>query len=224
MNVQPYFPEPIVVPGNVADERYSTRLGFIRRVAAGHYVSIFAILGAAAGLRVTLPGTTAAIGALLLLLVLSMLRNFAGHSRLELAGNALLFAPLLLALGIVAKGMAEVGIPLWSIPIAATCSVGYVAVCGRDFSFLGQFTISLVATLVALVALALSGMVQFGEAAVGAVIAAAFLGYYVYDLAALLTRRRLGEELSAVVDLYRDVLNFLTYSFRVVQHWRNFRI
>jgi hypothetical protein len=55
---------------------------------------------------------------------------------------------------------------------------------------------------------------------------AAGLGYvlfFVYDLAALLSRRRLREVPAAVADLYRDLLNFITYSVRIVLHWRRFR-
>ncbi|HCD99673.1 MAG TPA: hypothetical protein DER07_01365, partial [Armatimonadetes bacterium] len=53
---------------------------------------------------------------------------------------------------------------------------------------------------------------------------AAYLFFLVYDLAAVLTRRLPKEEWGAVVDLYRDALNFLTYSVRVVRHWRKHRI
>ncbi|HRI42806.1 MAG TPA: hypothetical protein PLL78_10235 [Fimbriimonadaceae bacterium] len=224
MNVQPYFPEQIVEPGNVADERYSTRLGFVRRVAFGHYLTILAGTWVAGSLHAQLPAPTAAMVAGGLLLVLSMLRNFAGHSRLELVGNALLLAPLLIVLGLLARAGIDRGIPLWSIPIAATCAMGYVAVCGRDFAFLGQFAMSFLGTVAVLVALLLNGIVPLSAVASASGVAAAYLAYTVYDLAALLTRRRLGEELSAVVDLFRDVLNFLTYSFRVIQHWRQFRI
>jgi hypothetical protein len=46
----------------------------------------------------------------------------------------------------------------------------------------------------------------------------------VYDNASLLARRRLGEELGAVVDLYRDVLNVFGWVVRVLAHWRKHRI
>jgi FtsH-binding integral membrane protein len=51
-----------------------------------------------------------------------------------------------------------------------------------------------------------------------------YLSYLVYDLAALLTRRRLGEEVGAVLDLYRDVLNMFSYPIRVWKHWRTHKI
>ena len=47
-----------------------------------------------------------------------------------------------------------------------------------------------------------------------------FIFYVVYDLSALLTRRRLGEEMGANADLFRDILNFTTYWARVRSHWR----
>ena len=62
------------------------------------------------------------------------------------------------------------------------------------------------------------------QAGIGCVVGTiAYLAYFVYDLAALQTRRRLGQELGGVMDLYRDVLNFTTYPIRVVQHWRRHR-
>jgi hypothetical protein len=46
----------------------------------------------------------------------------------------------------------------------------------------------------------------------------------VYDLAALMSRRRQHETWAAVADLFRDVLNVFGYSYRVVRHWRRHRI
>jgi FtsH-binding integral membrane protein len=51
-----------------------------------------------------------------------------------------------------------------------------------------------------------------------------YLTYWVYDLASLLARRRRGEELAAVVDLYRDVLNIFGYVARCIGHWKKHRI
>ena len=51
-----------------------------------------------------------------------------------------------------------------------------------------------------------------------------FVIYWVYDLASLLARRRQGEELAAVVDLYRDVFNFFGYAVRMIKHWQKHKI
>ena len=53
---------------------------------------------------------------------------------------------------------------------------------------------------------------------------AAYLFYYVYDLASILKRRRPNEILMAALDLHRDFLNFFSYSIRVIRHWYKFRI
>ena len=53
---------------------------------------------------------------------------------------------------------------------------------------------------------------------------AIYLTFYVYDLASLLARRRIGEEWAAVVDLYRDVLNVFGWIVRVFAHWRKHKI
>ena len=56
------------------------------------------------------------------------------------------------------------------------------------------------------------------------VLGLAYFSYYIYDLAALLQRRKGQDPWLAVMDLYRDILNFVSYTFRVIHHWRNFRI
>ena len=50
------------------------------------------------------------------------------------------------------------------------------------------------------------------------------LFYLVYDLASLLSRRKSDESWASVVDLYRDVFNFLGYFPRVMIHWNRHRI
>lgn len=223
MNVQPYFPEPLVVEGNVADERYLVRLGFVRRVVAVHYVSILAIAIVAATTRATDLGLAAWVVAGSLL-ALSLTRRLAPHSRADLAVSALLMGPLLISLGLLAGYGASVGMPWWPTLVACTAAAGYTALCGRDFSFVGQFAMSAIATIVVVATAAILGRATTGEAMLGLILALSYLFYFVYDLAALLTRRRLGEEFAAVVDLFRDCLNVISYSFRVVDHWRKFRI
>jgi hypothetical protein len=57
----------------------------------------------------------------------------------------------------------------------------------------------------------------------GILAAIGYICYFVYDLSMLVKRRRMGEEVAAVADLYRDLINFVTYSVRVYFHWRKFR-
>jgi len=116
------------------------------------------------------------------------------------------------------------GFPIWSAVYGVGFAYIYTFVCGRDFSFVGQFVLSLIVSSVALslLSLALNHKGIYAAEALGW--NAIFLSYFVYDGASLLSRRRVGEEIAAVVDLYRDVINFFGYVPRVVHHWHKHRI
>lgn len=224
MNIQPYFPEPDVVPGNVAAERYGARLSFVRRVIVGHFLTVVVIGVVALQTSSDFNPELALWIALACLLLLTIARRLAPHSKWDALASAVLMFPLLASLGVLVRSGIEYGLPLWSIGIAAVGAFLYGFSCGRDFSFLGQFVLASLGTIVAVVGLAILGYLGTNMALAACTIAVAYLAYFVYDLAALLTRRRLGETIGAVADLYRDLLNFTTYSFRVVQHLRKFRI
>lgn len=131
---------------------------------------------------------------------------------------------MLLALGWTIRWALDLGWPVWSLGLPLAGVAFYTIACGRDFSFIGLWMLSavlIVGTVSVVAWLTHPGLLSSVNAATFAL---AYLSYYVYDLAALLTRRRRGEEIGAVVDLYRDVLNFTTYTGRIVQHWRKFRI
>lgn len=224
MNIQPYFPEPDVVPGNAAAESYGARLRFIRQVIGLHFLTVASIGVVAYKTPSDLNSRPALWGALACLLALTLVRRLAPHSKWDFAASFVLLFPLLASLGVLVRSGIEFGLPLWSMGIGAVCALLYATLCGRDFSFLGQFTIAGAATIVANIVLASLGHLGTTGALAACTIALSYLAYFVYDLAALLTRRRLGEVLPATADLYRDVLNFTTYSFRVVQHLRKFRI
>jgi FtsH-binding integral membrane protein len=128
------------------------------------------------------------------------------------------------ATGQVARELQEGGFAVVLVLFAALAATLYAALCGRDFSFVGQFVLSWLAVSIA------SGLLFFvGETAgntviSGWVLASAWLFYFVYDLAALLTRRKRGEEVHAIADLFRDILNFITYPWRVYRHWKSIRV
>jgi FtsH-binding integral membrane protein len=219
-----YIPEPLEVPGNVTQEPYPRRLAFLRRVGALHLLSILVIAVIA-----TLPVPDVEISMLgvwlaAALLGLSLLRIAIRGSRNEgLLSSAIL--PVVLGLaGVLIKQLWDVGIPAWSAGVGVAAAVAYAMLCGRDYSFVGQFMLALIASSVLLagVIVALGMSREAGAIALGW--NAVFLFYYVYDLASLQARRRLGEELGAVVDLYRDVLNVFGYVFRVIHHWHKHRI
>lgn len=224
MHVPPFMPQPIEIPGNVATERYRVRLGFVRRVSALHLLSVGIV---AAAVSAPFPERTIwwpAVGTLGSLVVLTLVRALARGRRREQLLSLCLFPVLLAFLAWLVRDLAAMGWPMWAPAIGVGCAAAYALTCGRDLSFVAMVVIP------AFVSSLLIGLAAFTTGLSGrqGILALAlnfgFLFFVVYDLASLLSRRRLGEEIGAVVDLYRDILNFLGYGVRVVQHWRRYRI
>lgn len=224
MYVPNYVPEPLEVPGNVTQERYPLRLVFIRRVVALHFLSVGAVAASTwvAFPRVGWLPTTVLLA--LSLVGLDLLRIFCRGQMVEARLSAR-FAPVLVLLaGWAAREAIAAGFPAWALAAGPAAMLLYTAVCRQDFSFVGGFVLSLIASSVAVAWVAIAAGTEGTRAAVALVANAAFLFYYVYDLASLLARRRRGEELAAVVDLYRDVFNVFGYVPRVISHWRKHKI
>jgi len=101
----------------------------------------------------------------------------------------------------------------WVIGMAA-----YTALCGKDYSHVG----SCVLVSLWLIAAAVSIHFAFSLSAAQAVLlTAGFLGvnlYWHYDLAMILQRRAINEAPAAVFDLFRDVLNCVSYPVRVYRY------
>lgn len=225
MVVPNYVPEPIEIPDNVTEQPYAVRVQFIRRMQAYQAISIVAV-GAIAALwqspKVSLGGSLLIL--LAMLIVLCLIRIGTRRTRREVTLSSI-FLPVLLVLVAVAVNRAYfAGFPVWAPLFGVGLAYIYTLVCGRDFSFVGQFVLSLIASSVALAALSLAMGHQGLYAAEALGWNAVFLSYFVYDGASLLSRRRVGEELGSVVDLYRDVLNFFGFVPRVVHHWHKHRI
>jgi len=224
VNVQPYFPEPIAVSDNIGADRYDVRHRFIRAVVAGYLGSL--VIPAALPIVLSEPVPLSISGATVVaaLLILSLIRKLAPHGRADLLAIALCALPVLGGRGALTHALTALGWPVWMLGLAIGFAGLYTFLCGRDFSFLGQYVLALGATLPVAIPLAWWLGIPPARVAWTSLAAAAFLFFWVYDLAALLTRRRKGEEVQAVADLYRDCLNILSYSFRVIDHWRKFRI
>ena len=222
MHIQPYFPEPIEVRGNVANERYAVRLSFIRAVLAGHALSVAAIVAVAIAYVPVLNATALSLFLFADLLALTLVRRFFPGKSLEGALSFLILLPTLFAVGCLVRIAHEGGAPVWLVFLSYLVASVYGALCGRDYSFVGQFVITVMALTTVTVVSVLIGALVWQEALLWWSVSTAFVFYFVYDLAALLRRRRLGEEPAAVADLYRDLLNFTTYSVRVFLHWRRF--
>lgn len=222
MHVQPYFPEPITVRGNVAAESYGVTLRFIRTVMGGHFLSV-ALTAGVAGFPPVVDTQAAVRVFLACLLALTLVRRLLKGGAADNLVSLALLVPTVASLGTLVRLGYDAGLPVWIPFLAYLLACAYGAVCGRDFSFVGQFVITAASLTVALVAASLIGWLGWPEAALWGLGALALGLYYTYDLAALLSRRRLQEAPAAVADLYRDLLNFLTYSVRIVLHWRRFR-
>ncbi|MEQ1935041.1 MAG: hypothetical protein ABL962_14375 [Fimbriimonadaceae bacterium] len=223
MYVPPFIPQQIEIPGNVAQESYSVRLGFVRRTVGFHFLTIVAIL-AISYLPLNLGIRDSIILTLASLVALSLVRGLVKGKHYEQVLSAL-FAPMLFyGLGQLIAGGSTRGWPQWTVIIGPAAAWIYSMLCGRDLSFVGMWVMSSLAKTLVSCGLALAGVFSWQIALEILLIGYAYLAFFVYDLACLLTRRRLGEEGGAVLDLYRDLLNCITYPIRIIQHWRKHRI
>lgn len=224
MNVPPFIPPQIEVTGNVAEAPYQVRTVFVKRVVCLHTAFVALILSIS---LLPWPTTNLEAGALLTLaalLVLSLVRGVAKGWRHEQALSSICLPALAGGLALMTRSGVSAGIPFWVFGVVPLTMLAYVLLCGRDLSFVGMFTVGCL-IIVATFGIAFGiGELQGANAGEIAVVLIGFTLYFVYDLAALQTRRRLGEEVGAVLDLFRDLLNFTTYPIRVVNHWRRHRI
>ena len=223
VHIQPYFPEPIEVSENIASRSYQETLRFTRTVIAGHAASVVAVIAGYFWLPGVLDLGASAAAFAVGLLALTLLRRFTNGGWLDNVGSLLLLIPTLGALSLVAQSVAALGAPVFVLAIGYLFLVLYACLCGRDFSFVGQYVLALGATILTVVVLAAMGRIGWLTVLNGSVLAAGFNFYFVYDLAAMMRRRRSGEQPAAVADLYRDQFNFITYAVRIVLHWRKFR-
>lgn len=225
MQPQPYFPEAEELPGNVAGLDYDVRLAFIRTVIDRFTLSLLTVcLGSVFFLQFapdytrSLPrAALATFGALIVASTLRKIRMGGEPDRLSIW-------VLPFILGTMARlgaSLVQAGVNLNLVPVAAISIWLYRLLCGRDFSFLGMFVLGIIPLGLSA---AMFRVLPLGGGGWSLVIGVSLLAYVSYDLAALLQRRRVSEPGLAVVDLYRDCLNFISYTFRVIHHWRNFRI
>lgn len=224
MNVPPFVPQPIEIPRNVAEERYAPRLRFVRRVAVLHLLSVAIIAATAALVPVSIGIDSSGGLSLFLLIALSTIRGVVKGRPTERRLSGVLLPFLLAALGLFSRDVATLGIPVWVLGLVPLCGIVCVALSGRDLSYIGMFVWSWLGSW------ALFGVSTIWLGATPAqvsfalIASAAYALFLVYDLAALLSRRRLGEEIGAVADLYRDLLNVVGYIPRVWLHWRRHRV
>ena len=219
MIVPNYVPDPIEVPGNVTEQPYRQRLAFIRKVSVLHLASVAWIAAVVTVHPPVWPLKVALGSALGCLLILSLIRIVLRGQKLEVVLSVGILPILLSLLGLAADCLSRHHFPIWSVGVSFSTAVIYTMLCGRDFSFVGQFFLSWIASSLLIAGTCLALRLEHVQAGVALGVNVLGLFYYSYDLASLLSRRRIGEELAGVVDLYRDVLNVFGWTIRVVQHW-----
>src|SRR5579871_2575144 len=150
MYVPNYIPPPVEIPNNVTQERYPVRLGFIRRVAVLHLCSLVAIglLSQVEFFKTTLPLSLIELG--IVLLFLSLVRIATRATKLDQILSLATFPVLAIMLATVIRCLATEGLSVWGVIVGAACSAIYALLCGRDFSFVGQFMLSLIVSSVVL--------------------------------------------------------------------------
>ncbi len=223
MYVPNYIPDPIEIPRNVTQEPYLARVAFIKRVASLHFATLVIVLAIAYS-PIGLPTAMAWWPLAVMILGLAVIRVALRRGAKEAKVSSILLIPLLIVVGLALNPVVLSGRPLWTLILGPGFALVYCILCGRDFSFVGQYLLSLIASSTTIAALAVMAPSSIDNARFGLIVNAAYLTYWVYDLASLLARRRLGEEFAAVVDLYRDVLNIFGYIARCIGHWRKHRI
>ncbi len=224
MIVPNYVPEPLEVPGNVTEEPYSFRVTYIRRVSLLHLGGVGAVAVLAQNLWPTTGLVTAALYLAGMLLLLDVWRIYARAARVEAIVSAACLPTVLLLSAWVASEASRAGWPVWSPLVGVGAAALYTVLCGRDYSFVGCFLLSLITSSVGIAAIAVNLGLDAKGAGLALLLNGVYLFYFQYDLASLLSRRRRGEECAAVVDLYRDVFNVFGYLVRCVRHWRKHRI
>lgn len=224
MFIPPYFPEPIVVQDNVADQPYDSRLRFIQQVVALHAVcgACATLVAVYAPLQVRLDQSFASFFSCLA--IHSLLRFVWGGRRIERNLNLILLPFTTVSTGLLGRELHRIDWPMAALPIGLLGAAAYVLLAGRDFSFVGQYVLAVLFTILGCFGANGIDPKALPHPWLGALLGSAALGYYVYDLAMVLKRRRMDEQLCAVSDLHCDLLNAITYPIRVFNHWRKFSI
>lgn len=216
------FPEPYVVPGNVAEAPYREGLRFKQRT-----IAYWALLALVSGwfskwpLQMSLGQCTVVVASGFVLL--TVVRRAVTPRKVEVLLSFALCLALQPVLGTLVNLLYDGNIDLRLAYVVPVGLVVYTFFAGHDFSHFGYAVLGsvfAVACGVAMVVLRWSDPLEAAFATVMTVVATV---YVASDLSMLMRRRLPGEEAGATVDLFRDTLNFITYSFRVVSYVRRYR-
>lgn len=223
MYVPSPFPEPVSVIDSVASQKYDVRLLFTKQAMTGQ----FALMGVISILTLVIPHlpiTTQNLWWIALgsVISLNMVRRLI-NGPIETVLSYLIFASLAVTLSQIGQRFMDWGYPAWILPVSAFLALSYAWLCGRDFSFAGCAFFTAFAAVGVTTILAFLGWVPWPDVGWAVVVALTYTGYITYDLAMMMKRRRPDELLTAVIDFYRDVLNFVFYPLRVWLHWKKYR-
>ena len=223
MYVPNYVPEPETLPGNITKETNKQRLVFIRNTI-GRFCMCSGLVAILSHFAPVSQGVFYTKVLFVVLIFATLSRTILRGKKSEALVATLWLLPIMVSLALAAKEAVLWHIPVWSI-LFGVCALGmYTAVCGRDFSFVGGYSLSLIFSNVGIATImVLEGMTPL-QSAMALTWNTFGLFYIVYDLASLMSRRRKREEWAAVTDLYRDVFNLVGFIPRVVHHWYRHRI
>jgi len=224
--VAPIFPEPVRVPGNVADAGHRQAVRYTRNVATVYALSLLVVAGA---IRFWLiPGveewaaTTLDMEVVYALAILSLAAlSLTRQAKLWIQLTAWLLSILLVALPLsLLAALVHDGFPLFIDTFLAgflTIAVGlvvYLWVSGRDQSLFGAFLVLWPLVCGLMIAMTVGTPLTFSEGLTLTVALTGILFYWVYDLGMILRRRRPDETLAGALDLYRDVFNVIGFPIR----------
>jgi hypothetical protein len=189
-----------------------------------HTFSLLVVTAFSFGPGKNLP--TRSIGLVLIaaLILLDLLRIRLRGKPLEAKLSSFFLLPMLALAGWSAADLSRHGWPSWAVLCGGMAVLVYTMICGRDFSFVGCFALSLLVSSISIFGITVSLNLPSEVASRALLLNLIYLCYSVYDLASLLARRRENEQLAAVVDLYRDFFNFLGYFWRCLNHWKKHKI
>jgi FtsH-binding integral membrane protein len=219
-----FIPDPLEVPGNVTEQPFLLRVRFIRTVSV-----LFAACTLAIGALVSAPlptiGIFPSLAALVILLISLELWRIAFRGRaIEGKVSAAVLPLVLVCAALVVNEIRQFDLPVWQGLTGPICLAIYSLACGRDYSFIGGLLLSLIASIVVIAGVGVSSGATVPRELFAQGSNAVLTIYLSYDMASLLSRRRRGEEVAAVTDIYRDVFNFFGYVVRVIKHWQRHRI
>ncbi|MEO7453287.1 MAG: Bax inhibitor-1 family protein [Fimbriimonadales bacterium] len=230
----PYFPEPIRIAGNVEDAGYRHVVRF-SRVTALTALLLMAVMVAAVAFwmepaRTEWPLSLGPERIWLAALCSFILLAFARRSPLiiQLPLFALFAFGVSATFALWAPTIAE-DFPDFAKALGWTFASGWAALvlfnlaAWRDYSFLGQYLLVWLATVLSTTVFTVMSDIVFSLAFASLVVFSAALYYFVYDLSMILKRRAPEQTLQGALDLYRDTLNFVGYPVRVMRMPRGLR-